>query len=27
GQPIEKIVGYQPKEVLKEYLMEKVTAE
>src|SRR5699024_1056957 len=27
GQPIEKIVGYQPKEVLKEYLMEEVTAE
>lgn len=26
GKPIEKIVGYQPKEVLKEYLMEKVTA-
>lgn len=25
GQPVEKIVGYQPKEVLKEYLMEKVT--
>lgn len=26
GKPIEKIVGYQPKEVLKEYLTEKVTA-
>ncbi|MER1991347.1 thioredoxin [Aerococcus urinaeequi] len=25
GQPVEKIVGYQPKEVLKEYLTEKVT--
>ncbi len=25
GQPVEKIVGYQPKEVLKAYLMEKVT--
>ena len=24
GQPVEKIVGYQPKEVLKAYLMEKV---
>lgn len=24
GQPIEKIVGYQPKEVLKEYLSEKI---
>lgn len=26
GQPIEKIVGYQPKEVLKEYLAEKIAA-
>ncbi|MFL2132832.1 thioredoxin [Desemzia sp. FAM 24101] len=26
GQPIEKIVGYQPKEVLKEYLSEKIAA-
>ena len=26
GKPIEKIVGSQPKEVLKEYLTEKVTA-
>lgn len=25
GQPVEKIVGYQPKELLKEYLTEKVT--
>ena len=25
GQPVEKIVGYQPKEVLKGYLTEKVT--
>ncbi|MER2062066.1 MAG: thioredoxin [Aerococcus urinaeequi] len=25
GQPVEKIVGYQPKEVLKECLTEKVT--
>lgn len=25
GQPVEKIFGYQPKEVLKEYLTEKVT--
>ena len=25
GQQVEKIVGYQPKEVLKEYLTEKVT--
>ena len=25
GKPIEKIVGSQPKEVLKEYLTEKVT--
>ncbi|MBM6614292.1 thioredoxin [Desemzia sp. RIT804] len=24
GQPVEKIVGYQPKEVLKEYLTEKI---
>lgn len=24
GQPIEKIVGYQPKEVLQEYLTEKI---
>ena len=26
GQPIEKIVGYQPKEVLKKYLPEKIAA-
>ena len=26
GHPIEKIVGYQPKEVLKEYLAEKIAA-
>lgn len=26
GQPIEKIVGYQPKEVLQEYLAEKITS-
>ncbi|WP_290491042.1 MULTISPECIES: thioredoxin [unclassified Aerococcus] len=25
GQPVEKIVGYQPKEVLKAYLTERVT--
>jgi len=25
GKTIEKIVGYQPKEVLKKYLTEKVT--